>query len=113
MTVQMVRMLAKELASAEFEAENHTDRYRKVWGSVRNYAARNWPSYVEDARRVLTDMLTRKDVPENQKAMIHRNLVEDHRRSMDAKSAKPGIGGLKLRQDQPGQMEQFLFHRDH
>lgn len=111
MTVQMVRMLAKELAGAEFETNGHTDRYRKFWGNARTFIDRSWPAYIEDARNILVGMLVRPDVPEHQKQVIHKNLVEDHRRSMDAKSAKPGIGTLKLRPDEPGKMEQAIFYK--
>lgn len=67
--------------------------------------------YVEQARGILAGMLIRKDVPESQKILIHKNLVEDHRRSMDRQSAKPGIGTLKLRPDEPGKMEQAIFYK--
>ena len=112
MTVMMVRMLAKDMAGSYWE-DNHSERFRTFWGNdVKRFVDRNWPSYVEAARRTLASMLTRKDIPEHQKRAIHAALVEDNRRSMDRPTAKPGIGPLKLRPDQPGQLEQELFYKN-
>lgn len=112
MTVMMIRVLAKDMAG-DFWEQNHSERFRTVWGNdVKRFIDRNWPTYVEEARSVLAGMLARKDVPESQKVSIHAALVEDRRRSLRHKGVKVGIGPLKLRPDQPGRLEQQLFHKD-
>jgi len=110
MTVQLIRRTAKELAGADYEDGPHSDRFRKFWPDVKQFIGRNWPTYVPMARTILTNMLTRPDVSEDQKHEIYEALLEDRQRSEQQASTKVGMGKLKLRPDHPGTLEKKLFY---
>lgn len=109
MTVQLIRLTAKDLAGAFYE-EDRSDRFRKLWPDVRQFTARNWPNFVPMARAILTGMLDpHSNTVQSLKDEIYEALIEDHRRSQGQRGVKVGMG-LKLRPDQPGTLEQKVFH---
>ncbi len=102
---------AKELAGANYDNSEFSDRFRKFWPDVNVYIARNWPNYIVMARLILTSMLRPecKDVTDKMKEEIFIALEADYQHQLKH-SSKIGRGLLNLRPDQPGTMERKLFH---
>lgn len=103
---------AKELAGADYEDGEFSDRFRKFWPDVNVYIARNWPNYIVMARLILTSMLRPecKDVTDKMKEEIYTCLQADYEHQLKHSSAKVGRGQLNLRPDQPGRLEKKLFY---
>lgn len=110
MTEHTIRSTAKSLAAADWDNGEHSDRFRKFWPDVKQFIARNWPTYVPMARTILTAQLTDKITPQHLKDAIYDALVEDRRREMLSPGVKVGRGELNLNPLHPGRMERKIFH---
>lgn len=111
-SVMLIRMTAKDLAAADWDQGTHSARYRKMWPDVKQFVGRNWPTYYPMAKVILTKMLTDKTTSQRLKDEIYEALVEDGLRHSNVRGVKPGRGLLTLRPDQPGRLEQKIFHKD-
>lgn len=101
---------AKELAGADYEDGNYSERFRRIWPKVDTFIARNWPNYIVLAREILTSMLRPecKDVSDKMKEEIYDALQADYAHQLKHPS-KVGRGTLNLRPDHPGQREKAIF----
>lgn len=122
MTVMLVRRTAKEIAAAWYELPARSDRFREFWPDIRQFVARNWPTFVEDvvgpegsmmkgARSVLTDMLTNPSVAQHVKDEIFAALKEDHERQAKYDGPQHDSGRFALQRENPGKVEQGFVKR--
>lgn len=112
---RIVIQTAKELAAADWDEGTHSERFRKFWPDVHQFIRRNWPTYIEMARTILTGMLRPeyKGVSDKQKEEIFEALQADSKASARRNlNVKVGRGLLTLRPDQPGSREQHLFWKN-
>jgi hypothetical protein len=107
----MVRRTAKDIAGAFYE-ENRSERFRKFWPDQKEYIARNWPDFVEEARGALAGLLADKGTAEHIKEEIYEALQEDNRRQMQHGGEQHDAGRMIMRADEPGQIEQNLFWKN-
>jgi len=110
MTERTIRMTAKDLAAVDWDSGEHSARFRKFWPDVRQFVARNWPSYVPMAKEILVAMLTDKTTSQSVKDGIYEALIEENTRNANRKGAIVGRGPLNLNPEHPGRMERKLFH---
>jgi hypothetical protein len=108
MTVMMVRRTAKDLCGAFYEM-NRTDRFRKFWPDQKQYIARNWPDFVEEARTSLAGLLGQSTTPDYLKRQIFEALEDDNERTQSAYVGDHAADRMILKPDEPGQIEQELF----
>lgn len=85
MTVQLVRMAAKEIAGAYYDLER-SPQFRKNFPDQRLYVRLRWPHFVEEARKQLSGMLGNSMTPDHQKREIYEALIEDKRRQDTARA---------------------------
>ena len=113
MTERTIRNVAKDLAGADYEQGTHSERFRKFWPDVKQFIARNWPTYVPMARTIMVDMLRRSDseIPPAQKEAVYEALMEDRMDSITKGGDRPGKGApLLLNPAHPGRLEKKIFH---
>ena len=108
----MIQHLCREMAGEYYEENKRSPRFRALWPDVRQFIGRTWPTHIPIARTILTEMLRRSDaeVAPALKEQIYEALLEDRQRSF-RQPAKVGRGPLILRPDQPGTLEQKIFHK--
>ena len=79
---------AKEFAGTFYE-HNRSDKFRATWPDQRDYVRQNWKHFVVHVRAVYADMLTRNDVPQEQKDRIYDALLHDARKSHTDAAEQP------------------------
>lgn len=111
MTVMLIRQLAKQMAGAFYE-ENRSERFRKLWPDRRQFIARSWVGFVDQAEKTLISMLHDKTTPEYTKEEIYKAILEQRERDTGpgVRGVKPGVGSLNLNPLHPGTMERKVFH---
>ena len=72
--IKVIYDLAKEIAG-EFYDMNRSDKFRINWPDQDEFAASEWKSFVESARILLTQMLTKQEVPTSDKDRIAQALI--------------------------------------
>lgn len=99
MTERTVRSLAKEIAGVFYE-QNRSPGFRSAFPTYKDYISGRWhlPNgaikpytpgwhfFVEIARRMMIQMLARKDVHENLKTGIYEALLEENMKATSAKA---------------------------
>lgn len=110
MSVMLFRKLAKDMAGAFYE-ENRSPRFRKLWPDQRQFIARSWPGFLDQAEATLIQMLNDPSTPQYTKDEIYEAILEQRKRDTGPGAfAKPGRGSLTLNPAHPGTLERKVFH---
>lgn len=91
MTVRLIRMMAKDFAGEFYEQNQRSLRFRRQWPDQDQYAAKNWPHFVDIARGALAALLARPDYPQHLKDAIYADMLEDNDRQRNSPQAKDVI----------------------
>ncbi len=72
--IKVIYDLAREIAG-EFYDMNRSDKFRTNWPNQEEFAKSEWRSFVVSARTMLTEILTRDNVPVKEKDKIAQALI--------------------------------------
>lgn len=102
MTERTIKEMAKELAGVFYEDQKRTPGFRKAFPTLKAYMRGQWHQpngdikidkpgwmyHVDLARKMLVQMLGRKDVSEVMKERIYDAIIEDHQKATSPKAKK-------------------------
>jgi hypothetical protein len=114
MTVQLIRVTAKELAGVFYEQAQRSEAFRRAFPNVREYlrgrAHRrdgttvqedpNWWRFVDLAKRTMTAQLRDPNISPIVKEAIAEALIEEAHRGSKAKARQVMQSNLDKREDQ-------------
>lgn len=83
MTIQLIRMQAKEIAGIFYEQNQRTLRFRRQWPDQNAYVETQWPHFVQVGKAALIQLMTAADTPQHQKDAISEELIKDFNRSAE------------------------------